>query len=281
MLIPSSQSRNSGKLVEWQPTGEVDFITTVDDVAATTMLADVRLQVPTTPKANDWITTIHWKAGKYSVLKNVFTNPMWSNEPQTNPKADVKYSGSGGGKWFGAGAKGRPFVNFPANPGYRKMVITGTTQPLILYNLNVEDGGACPPGQSLTCPDTSWQAEIVNSKNIVIFGAKYENQKALKIENSDNIGYFGTNVGSELGAYNNTNITMASLSNAKLESLHAWVLKIKEGRYTITIAKDEYLSVYKNGNFDLDKIRVPLSGALQSTVIPLPLLPPVRPFPQH
>ncbi len=271
-LTPSSQMSATRQLVEWLPTTEVDFITTVNDANATTMLADVRLKVPTRPKAHNWITALHWKAGKYSILKNVFTNSLWSAESQTNPKAEIRYSGQGGGKWFGAGAKGLPPANFPASPGYRKMMITGTTQPLFLYNLNIEDGAACPAGQSLTCPDTSWQAEIINSKNVVIFGAKFENQKALKIERSDNIGYFGTNVGSELGAYDNTNITMASVSNVKVAKMQAWVLKIKEDNYTTTISKDQYLAVYKRGNFDLNKIRVPLAGDLQppTTLLPLP-----------
>lgn len=278
IFTPSKESTNSAELVDWQPTREMAFVTTVDSATATTMLADVRLRVPATPKERDWVTTFHWKAGKYSVVKNVFTNPIWSHEPQTNPKAEVRYSGNGGGKWFGAGAKGRAVGDYPASDGYRKLVISGTTQSLLLYNLNIEDGAACPPGQSLTCPENAWQAEVVNSKNVAIFGAKYENQKALKIENSENIGYFGSNIGNELGAYNNTNIVMASLSNAKSDNLQEWVLQIKEGDYEKTIAKNSYLTVYKNGEFDWQKVRVITPEILPIAEGLLPLFPKQLPF---
>ena len=269
-LVKLRPSKDNNKFDEWKPTSNVDFITTYNNPNATTRLIDVDVRIPTTPKANDWFTAIHWKAGKNSLIKNVVTNPASSAEPQTNPKAHIKYSGNGGGRWFGAGSKGVPPGNPPyANVGYRNFLIQGTSQPLLLYNFNIEDGGGCyRHGSATSCPDNAWQAEISNSSNVVIYGTKFENFQNMKIQNSNNIAFFGSATGSEIGVFDSNNIAVVNVTTNLHQEFSA---KVKDGNFLKTILKGSHLAYYKKGTVNWNAIK---TGFLIPTInfTPIPTL---------
>lgn len=256
-LHPTSDfQRNSA--VEWRPTKETPFITTVNSATATTWLSDVRISIATKPEENDWFTALHWKAGRNSVIKTISTKPGFSVNFGTNPKSDVRYSGNGGGKWFGA--ESSAVVERNASLGKRRLVIDGTSQPLALYNLNIEDGFACDPGGKNSpgngCPDTAWAGEIINAKNISVYGSKYEQTNTLRVKNSDNISYFG---GSRGITHLYENVTRLLIASVKFDDgdkgAFPMIREVYNGQETVVKA-DTNLGLLARGMVDRETQRI-------------------------
>jgi hypothetical protein len=162
----------------WNPAQPTWLIETENNAAATTYLLDI-----TTDSGNiDYVGSLHWQAGKNSIVRNAWFDRSWDQYEKDLIR--VYINGNGGGRFFNyQDEKG----STPASSSYRKVKIDGTSQQLTFYGLNLERGGNKYPESSFP------MLEIESSANIVIFGAKTEtSQPYASINNSQNI--FITNV---------------------------------------------------------------------------------------
>ena len=149
----------------WNPTSETPMITTVDDVTAMTSLSDVTIGVDATDLANDWFVALDWRAGRRSMVymgqiyrEPAATNPV--NRLATQPHSLIKIRESGGGRWYFAGSRKAITSGHAA---FRILKVTGTSEPLWFYGLNLEHPGGCDS-----------YAEFLNTSNIRIYGVKTE-----------------------------------------------------------------------------------------------------------
>ncbi len=161
----------------WTPNEATPMIQTVDDANAQTKLSFFNLTW-LTPTNDDWFEGIHWQAGRNSEVVSMITRP-YGNSNTSNNKArkETRITGNGGGRWFGAGFVSNAKRNGHAD--HRKLWVKDTTEPLILYGLNVEDGKG------------DRQAEFDNVANVLIYGFKAENDNAIYVKDSNNFILFG------------------------------------------------------------------------------------------
>lgn len=97
------------------------------------------------------------------------------------------------------------------DPNFRKLYITGTTQPLTIYGPNPEHGGGTTVGR----PANPF-IEIVNSANIRFFGLKSEtNGTMIVISNSNNIFFSGVNA-FKFGDYGQPYVQVNNSTNIEL-----------------------------------------------------------------
>lgn len=168
-------------------------IETVDEAAATTAIEYVWPTWKEPPGSTGvWMSQVRWRVGKNSVMRGV--------RGQTNaarcedmPRQMWRVEGSGGGRWYTwmeEIAQAKKCRN-PAymHPDFRKLYITGTTQPLTVYGPNAEHGGNLTEGG----PANPF-IEIVNASNLRFFGLKAETNGTMVIlRNSNNIFFTGVN----------------------------------------------------------------------------------------
>ncbi len=256
---PFSQA---GTASGWLPTSNQDFITTVNSASADTWISDIRIAIPTEPGANDWLTYLHWRAGRNSVVKNIDVKALGSGTKGINPKADVKITGNGGGKWFGASSFAIPEIA-TTNPQARRFLISGTTEPLNLYNFNLEDGKG------------AWQGEFRNAKNISIYGSKYEDARSIGIFDSENIVVFGSSKFKQQRFENTNNILVASATGHHNQD--NFITEVFNGT-TKTYTVNTMLALYRRGNpqrIQIPATIVPTTIPTNSlTTTPAPTLPP-------
>jgi len=171
---------------------ETPIITTVNNTAAKTYIGELSIGVNTSPLSKDYLAALIWKAGASSMVHigQVYRSND-SSEWATNAHSLLKITGSGGGRWYGAGAI--KTLN-SKHKDFRILKVEMTTQPLWLYSLD--------PEHSLR-PDT--YTELNNAMNVRIYGIKSEYNGAtsgigpdsylssvLRVtNNSQNIGIFG------------------------------------------------------------------------------------------
>jgi hypothetical protein len=139
------------------------LIETEDNASATTYLMDI-----CTDQFNgNYQGSLHWMAGANSIIRTVHLNRGYtSTEPNL---IRLYFSGNGGGRVFNyQDEKAYGGTGYTSNVNHRKVKISGITQQLTFYGLNLERGGG-------KYPVSSWpMLEIVNSSKIRIFGAKTE-----------------------------------------------------------------------------------------------------------
>lgn len=268
---------NPEQATTWRPTSRVAIVTTVDDPNAETVIANLRIWFPTQPAANDWFTALEWRAGKASLIKNVQVRPVYSTGVGSKPKSDVHFIGSAAGRWFGAGSLGTVENRDTVSAQKRRILIEDITGPLALYNYNVEDGYA-----SAVDPAEGWQSEIVNSRNVVIYGGKFEDYNGLRVRNSTNIGVFAL-TNSDMSIQWDTapavspDTLWVNLGSKSLESstqptvTFPFVFKFTEryGNNVTSIDLNYPFSVYKRGNFNHDLFT--FVGEVPPTRTPTPM----------
>ncbi|GJM29173.1 MAG: hypothetical protein DHS20C17_18080 [Cyclobacteriaceae bacterium] len=180
ILIGCPGRGRSGTIFEygWTPEKPSWLIETVNSPSATTYLFDI------TTKAGDedYRGSVHWQAGANSIIRNLWCDIDWLNYEHNYIRLFI--SGNGGGRIFNyQDEKGTR----PSNSSHRKVKVSGTSQPLTFYGLNLERGGSERPVSIFP------MLEIENASNIRIFGGKTEtSQPYATIDNSHNI--FITNV---------------------------------------------------------------------------------------
>jgi hypothetical protein len=166
------------------PTQQTWLINTVDDSEATTYIMDIT----TNPGTADYLGSLHWMAGRNSIIRTVRFDKSWDDYEKNLIR--LYFSNNGGGRVFNYQDE-KAMSGLTTDPNnslnHRKVKISGTSQLLTFYGLNLERGGNYNGESSFPL------VEITNSSNIRIFGAKSETyQPYAKIDNSTNI--FMTNI---------------------------------------------------------------------------------------
>lgn len=132
------------------------LIDTVDDAAAGTMVAMLRVHLPVTdPSVYAW----RWRAGRDSVVRNVYpSRSLWHpNAPAMN-FAMARIEGNGGGRWYTQTFLG----GWSQGPDFRFLLVNGTRQPLRFYHLQAQFGR----GNAMI--------EMRNAANVDIYSMKSE-----------------------------------------------------------------------------------------------------------
>lgn len=164
----------------WTPTQTFWLIETQNSASATTYLMEICADLD---MSKPYWGGLHWRAGKESVVRGCLFARSSGGNGEYNLQR-VKISENGGGRWYNY-ADHKNFWNNPVeiNENHRKVLITGTSQPLTFYGLNLERGGGFK-----SIVSSFPMCEIVNSSNIRIFGAKLETyQPYAKIVSSSNV----------------------------------------------------------------------------------------------
>jgi len=187
----------------WTPTKSSWLIETENSATATTYLIDIT----TSAGDEDYRGSLHWQAGANSKIRNLRCDIDWTVLEHNYIR--LFFSGNGGGRIFNyQDEKGTT----PSNPAHRKVKISGTSQQLTFYGLNLERGGNAYPVSTFP------MLEIVNASNIMVFGGKTEtSQPYATIHNSNNI--FITNVMdfAHFGSYKQDYIIISGTGSDKIE----------------------------------------------------------------
>lgn len=162
------------------------IITTVDDRDATTCLAG--LSVNHTDRAMH-LSLIHWQAGRDSVVRNIYSDLVETDQKLKGGRMvfDWFISGSGGGRWYAVNCREGGYTRKSGHPGYRRLMVQGTTEPLAFYAMNTE---------RIT---SDYQAEIQKSGGVSFYYYKAEASQigtnntqtpVVKICGSDNVSIY-------------------------------------------------------------------------------------------
>jgi hypothetical protein len=176
----------------WQPTsGEPVMLRTVNDAKARTTLAF--LSITTRSKGGginelgangyDRFCHLHWRAGRHSLAVGIGLGQEWVRQPVANPHDDIRFTDSGGGKFYFLAPSWRWFGR---NPDARAIRVVGTSEPLSIYGLNLEFVAKSPKGT----PNAN--VEMDHAANVRIYGLKREMPTPTMIlRDCHNIGLFG------------------------------------------------------------------------------------------
>jgi hypothetical protein len=159
------------------PANPKPIIQTVDDPDATTTLAFLAVLTPRTKNA---AYAIDWRAGRNSIVRDIDVTYGLLAQKGGDALSNslVVIEGSGGGKWYELWSG--EFKPGSEAPGYRRLIVKNTTQPLSFYMLNLEHAVS------------DYQAEFINARNVDVFSYKAEGNKPLvKIGNSNHIRMIG------------------------------------------------------------------------------------------
>ncbi|KAA3659683.1 MAG: hypothetical protein DWQ04_21520 [Chloroflexi bacterium] len=248
------------------PSGLTYLIETVDMAEAAPRMSFIGLQWRTFSDLNkDWFGGVHWRAGKSEVvstlMRSLYSDPI-DGDNSGNPRIAAHFTGNGGGRWFGAGLFSVPHHNY--HDDYRHLLIDGTTQPLIIYGLNIEDGHG------------DYQAEIKNAENILVIGAKTENANDILIQNSQNI-VFNSWAGDEASMHfvDSSPVFAAPISPKKADRPGS-SLREDFGNLSNSFAMDVVTALFKRGEVDLT---VFFDDSLPPTPTPTPTNTAVSPTP--
>lgn len=237
-----------GNAISWLPTKDNPgtIITTVDSASAKTKMSFIMIYWNTSQsewsdwkgtEENDWFTGMHWKAGRYSSVRNTYFRPLWGvPEAGGNDQVDWLISGNGGGRWYGTGL-GPDWRS--TSPGNRYLVVHGTTEPLMFFNLNIE-----------RC-NGDWMSEIKDSQNVAVLGCKGEGKRTMFIHNSDNIIVTNRQGGQgDIYLKDNTRVWLANSCSKRADPSVIILEEVFKGE-THTIMGDKVVSLMKQGNVDL------------------------------
>lgn len=240
----------------WNPGKRTDVVATVNDAQATTALINVGV-VAEASRTNTYFDTIHWRAGKNSVIFAAFADlwgadgsPVCKNDASKrygSERSDYHYSGNGGGRTWGSATGGGGCSKY--HPKYRGILIDNTQQPLTIYGYNPEDGH----GDTLDKRE-GYQGEIRNAKNVAIIGHKSEESYSLLVRNSSNILLI--NPSGSVGWALRDNANLLTLNTvAKFEAFSGSVKNMIEEEINGTITKsyktNQAVSAIKRGTVDL------------------------------
>lgn len=243
----------------WNPTSESAVITTVDNATAAPKMAFLKISFQTNDNREEktykysWFNGHHWKAGKNSITRQITLSAVGiygstsNNWYRTQARADNFFSGNAGGKHYGLGGSGAPIgVDEGVQSGenqvgvglFRRFRITNTTQPLLLYNPNYEDGHDDP------------QSLVSGSSNVVVYGTKAENDKGFKFLNSTNCGLFIYGGKTDLKFENCSNM-LAAIVTPKNKT-HGTLIEVG----ATSLARGDTLGIFKRGTFNWENVTI-------------------------
>jgi hypothetical protein len=150
------------------------IVATADDPEARTVLAFLGIS---TGRTIAGAYALDWRAGRHSIYRSVNIEfPRWRNQGHPLNAPLVIIAGNGGGRWYN-------FFQESWNgqgPDYRHLLVTGTREPLGIYQCNPEH----------TRSDAN--LEIRNARFVSLYGVKGEyNQPIISVRDSDHIRIFG------------------------------------------------------------------------------------------
>lgn len=257
-------------LESWNPTVESPVITTIDSATAAPKMAFFKIGFQTTDNPGEqaylysWFNGYNWKAGKNSLTRQITLNAqgIYGNSSnkwfRTQARADNVYSGNAGGKHYGHGGSGAP-VGVDEGPQvgenqvgtglFRRFRIANTTQPLLLYNPNYEDGHDQP------------QSIVDASKNVVIYGTKAENEWGLEFRDCSNCAMFAYG-GKTYLTINNCKDILIGIVTPKSPK-HGEVIEVN----STSLDNGDALGVFKRGTFNWADVYIPalIGTAVSST----------------
>ena len=144
------------------------MVRTADSADAATVLAFLGLYTPVNVEGAQ---SLHWRSGGRSIFRGVEVHGRGGVNP-----APVIISGHGGGNWYNFRASRGP----QGVPDYRHLLVDGASGPLRFYQFSPQHA------------TSDFAAEIRGSRQVSIFGTKYEgNQPMLAVRDSDHIRLFG------------------------------------------------------------------------------------------
>lgn len=231
-------------LRKWRPTSTATVIDTPDEAGASVQLAWFRLSWPCEEGLN-WFQPLRWRVGDDSIIRGVRLRPLWSASEESVAKTEFLIEGHGGGKIYSLimGAK-----SGEDNPGHRRVLVNGTSEPLRFYHFNVED------------QKSGWGAEFRNARNIAIYGFKSENQNVMLFKNCDNVLLANYGGGGPEVTFDNTRNALAAnwaAQNVRPVEPEEYLLReTYEGKSEVIKNRHESpLIVFKRGTVDRTKIQ--------------------------
>ncbi len=226
----------------WKPTKQVWMIETVNDADATTYLGDILLESRhrrSKKSEKNFISAVHWRAGRHSVLNNVWLPNLnyWGDLPRQL----FRVSGNGGGRWYRWGDHGRMWET--GHPEARQLLIEGTKEPFTIYGANPEHARVSP------------YIEVRNARNVRLLGNKTENIgfDVVHINRSENVLVAGISQikirrGCHVVVVNNSrNVELLNFSPIVWDPKGAVVLEKPSGA---SVGGQEYLSMYRLGKLN-------------------------------
>lgn len=148
------------------------IIRTPDDANAEVVIAFIGTWI----HENNACYNLLWRSGRKSIVRHwMIMHEQMQVMERTHQMAIVK--GNGGGRWYNYYDEAWSLYH---RPSYRHLYVEATTEPFRIYQCNPEHARS------------DANMEIVNSKNITLYGLKSEaNAPVLRIRNSENIRVFG------------------------------------------------------------------------------------------
>jgi uncharacterized protein YjdB len=142
------------------PSSATWLITTDNNATATTYMMDIATE---TTNIN-FMGSVNWMAGTNSIFRsNLLDHGYADIEPNM---VRLNFSGNGGGRVFNYQDEKAPGGTMSTS--FRKVRVTGTSQKLTFYGLNLERGGGQYPVSATP------MLEITNASKVRVFGAKTE-----------------------------------------------------------------------------------------------------------
>ena len=246
----------------WKPTsGEAVMMQTDNDANALTTLAWLSLHTRTignTETNYSRFNDLTWQAGRNSMLIGVATCETWQPMEATQARSVVKYTGHGGGRWWGLAVSGSKGM---LHPGFRHLKISGTAEPLWVYGCNIEHGLGDMDG------------EVTGASNVRLLGLKREGTRPmLVITNSSNIGAYSGGALRGNPEYNGLFQVLGASSNVLIANLNVhygpggegssdyMLYEAINGQPVTNILHPNNVSLYKRGELN-DAIMIIGGGA--------------------
>ncbi|MGF1636574.1 MAG: carbohydrate-binding protein [Cyclobacteriaceae bacterium] len=252
----------------WNPGTKVWMIHTENSGGASTYLMDIGTR-PT--RSNSFFGGAHWRAGRNSIVRNCSFGRYYGTPSEVDVQR-VFISDNGGGRWYNYQDHKQYDNGGSTNNNHRKVLVSGTSQPLSFYGLNLERGGASA-GEVNSYP----MLEILNSSNVRVFGAKSETyQPYAKIINSNNI--FLTNIQDwcihKKGQMQQDYIHIENSASDNIEILCSqWnhppnnTFKIVRDPWsTTTPNRAQHMGLYRKGAVDMESFNEPPAAQFLLTV---------------
>ncbi len=230
----------------WVPTSPSWVIDTDDSAQGKALLQDIAMDPPNI----NFLGSLRWRLGRESSVRRV---RGWFAAAKVELAIhNYELTGNGGGKWFNLLDHASPFkkATTPADPNYRKVFISKTTEPVSFYGLNLEHGG----GTGRVKHQEPF-LEAVGSKNIRTFGSKFESDgTALLFKDCQNVF-----VSSAMGLTTKfpDDSPLIRLVNTKDILIHN-VYQMEQPSYPLlideltqfTLSRAHFLGSYRAGLFD-------------------------------
>ncbi len=223
---------------EWKPTRETPVIATVDDPRADTSLSFLAIDMAVKDLKHAYWNALTWRVGRRSVVRDIaLRNVDWVN-PRTAEGTDRRLyviRGNGGGRWYNA------LVDSPYNrtrhPGYRNILIQGTREPLYFYGFDSQ--------RSNTYPHT----EIVDARNVFIFGYFTEWLNSCRIQNCRNILVAGSGGGAnnQFTLIDSEDVLLMNICRTVVQKHDGFMVREVRGDRVRRVSAFDLVTMYKRG----------------------------------